>query len=72
MPILEKRTHLSPYVIRRAAYDRLVPQGSDSGYLYWLQRQRNAFERLHPKLKGDEFHRAFDRWLERLTLEDVK
>jgi len=25
MPILEKRAHLSPYVIRRAAYDRLVP-----------------------------------------------
>ena len=72
MPILEKRTHLSPYVIRRAAYDRLVPQGSDSGYLYWLQRQRNAFSRLRPGLKGDEFHRLFDRWLERLTLEDVK
>jgi len=34
--------------------------------------QRNAFARLWPRLKGDEFHRAFDRWLERLTLEDVK
>lgn len=70
--ILEQRTYFPSHIVRRAAYDRLVPQGGDSGYLYWLQRQRNAFERLHPKLKGDEFHWAFDRWLERLTLENVK
>ena len=70
--ILPQRTYLPSHVVRRAAYCRLVPGGPESGYLPWLQRQRNAFERLHPKLKGDEFHRAFDRWLERLTLEDVK
>jgi hypothetical protein len=50
--------------VRRAAYDRLVPQGSDSSYLHWLQRQRNEFARLRPGVKGDEFHRLFDRWLE--------
>lgn len=70
--ILPQRTYLPSHVVRRATYDRLVPQGSDSGYLHWLQRQRNAFSRLWPRLKGDEFHRAFDRWLERLTLENVK
>ena len=47
MPILEKRTHLSPYVIRRAAYDRLVPGGSDSGFLHWMQIKKREFERLH-------------------------
>jgi len=36
------------------------------------ERLCNEFARLWPGLKGDEFHRAFDRWLERLTLEDVK
>ena len=46
--------------------DRLVPQGSDSGYLHWLQRQRNEFQRMRPGVKGDEFHRLFDRWLERM------
>ena len=64
MPILKQRTHLSSDVVRRAAYDRLVPQGSDSGYLHWLQWQRNEFQRLRPGVKGDEFHRLFDRWLE--------
>jgi hypothetical protein len=66
MPILKQRTHLSSDVVRRAAYDRLVPQGSDSGFLHWLQRQRNEFARLRPGVKGDEFHRLFDRWLERM------
>lgn len=66
MPILKQRTHLSSDVVRRAAYDRLVPQGSDSGYLHWLQWQRNEFARLRPGEKGDEFHRLFDRWLEGL------
>lgn len=72
MTIVAQRTYLPSHVVRRAAYDRLVPQGSDSGFLHWLQRQRNEFQRLRPGLKGDEFHRLFDRWLERLTLEDVK
>ena len=66
MPILKQRTHLSSDVVRRAAYDRLVPQGSDSGFLHWLQRQRNEFHRMRPGLKGDEFHRLFDRHLENL------
>ena len=44
MPILKQRTHLSSDVVRRAAYDRLVPQGSDSGYLHWLQQRRNEFQ----------------------------
>ena len=66
MPILKQRTRLSSHVVRRAAYDRLVPQGSDSGYLHWLQRQRNEFARLRPGVKGDEFHRLFDRHLESL------
>jgi len=33
MKIIEQRTYLPSHVVRRAAYDRLVPQGSDSGYL---------------------------------------
>lgn len=66
MKILEQRTHFPSHVVRRAAYDRLVPQGSDSGYLHWLQRQRNEFQRLRPGVKGDEFHRLFDRWLENM------
>ena len=66
MPILKQRTYLSSRVVRRSAYDRLVPQGSDSGYLHWLQRQRNEFQRMRPGLKGDEFHRLFDRHLENL------
>ena len=51
-------------LVRRAAYDRLVLQGSDSGYLHWLQQRRNEFQRMRPGVKGDEFHRLFDRWLE--------
>lgn len=64
MKILEQRTRVPSHVVRRATYDRLVPQGSDSGYLHWLQQQRNEFQRLRPGVKGDEFHRLFDRWLE--------
>ena len=64
MKILEQRTPFPSHVVRRAAYDRLVPQGSDSGYLHWLQRQCNEFQRMRPGLKGDEFHRLFDRRLE--------
>ncbi len=66
MKILEQRTHFPSHVVRRAAYDRLVPQGSDSGYLPWLRRQCNEFRRMRPGLKGDEFHRLFDRHLENL------
>lgn len=64
MPILKQRTNLSSDVVRRAAYDRLVPQGSDSGFLHWLQQRRNEFQRMRPGVKGDGFHRLFDRWLE--------
>lgn len=66
MTIAAQRTYLPSHVVRRAAYDRLVPQGSDSGYLHWLQRQRSEFARLRPGLKGDEFHRMFDSHLERM------
>ena len=66
MKILEQRTHFPSHVVRRAAYDRLVPLGSDSGYLHWLQQQRNEFARMRPGLKGDEFNRLFDRHLENL------
>jgi len=68
MPILKQRTHLSSNVIRRAAYNRLVPQGSDSGYLHWMQVRKNEFERLFPHhaKKGDEVRRALDRWLENM------
>ena len=64
MTIAPKRTYLPSNVIRRATYDRLVPNGSDSGYLHWLQQRRNEFARLRPGVKGEEFHRLFDRWLE--------
>ena len=64
MKVQEKRTHVPSSLVRRAAYDRLVPQGSDSGYLHWLQQRRNEFARLRPGVKGEEFHRLFDRWLE--------
>ena len=65
-PIQARRTYLPSHVVRRATYDRLVPQGSDSGYLHWLQVRKNEFERLFPHhaKKGDEGRRAFDRWLE--------
>ena len=66
MTIVAQRTYLQSHVVRRAAYDRLVPQGSDSGFLHWLQRQRNEFARLRPGVKGDEFHRLFDRHLENM------
>ena len=63
MPIAQ-RTHLPSHIVRRATYNRLIPQGSDSGYLHWLQLKRREFQSLRPGLKGDEFHRLFDRWLE--------
>ena len=66
MTIQKHATEIPPSVNRRATYDRLVPNGSDSGYLHWLQRKRNEFQRLRPGVKGDEFHRLFDRWLERM------
>lgn len=63
-----KRTHLPSSLIRRAAYDRLVPQGSDSGYLHWLQIKQRQFEAAFPqhRKRGDESRRAFDSWLEGL------
>ena len=66
MKILEQRTHFPSHVVRRAAYDRLVPNGSDSGYLHWLQMRKNEFHKTHPGVKGDEFHRRFDRHLENM------
>ena len=45
----EKRTHLPPHVIRRAAYDRLVPQGSDSGFMHWMQIKKREFEATFPQ-----------------------
>ena len=68
MPILTKRTYLEPSVIRRAAYNRLVPNGSDSGFLHWMQIKKREFERLHPQhvKRSDESRMAFDRWLEGL------
>lgn len=68
MPIQEKRTYLPPNVIRRAAYNRLVPNGSDSGYLHWVSIKKREFERLHPARakSSDENRMAFDQWLERL------
>lgn len=67
-PILVKRTYLSPYVIRRAAYNRLVPGGSDSGFLHWVQIKRREFEALYPHRtkRSDENRMAFDRWIEGL------
>lgn len=68
MPLQEKRTHLPPHVIRRAAYDRLVPQGSDSGFLSWMQIKKREFEAKFPqhRKRSDESRMAFDRWLEGL------
>ena len=66
MTIQKHATEIPSSVNRRATYDRLVPNGSDSGYLHWLQARRNEFQRLRPGVKGDEFHRLFDRHLENL------
>lgn len=68
MPLQEKRTHLPPNVIRRAAYDRLVPQGSDSGFMHWMQIKKREFEAKFPqhRKRSDESRMAFDRWLEGL------
>lgn len=69
MPILTKRTYLDPSLLRRATYDRLVPGGSDSGFLHWVAIKKREFERTHPEYKkrGEEGRLAFDAWLERLT-----
>jgi hypothetical protein len=66
--ILEARTHFPSHIVRRAAYDRLVPNGSDSGFLHWMQIKKREFERLHPQhvKRSDESRMAFDRWLEML------
>ena len=68
MKILEQRTHFPSHVVSRAAYDRLVPGGSDSGFLHWMQIKKREFERLHPgrTKRSDENRMAFDRWLESL------
>ncbi len=66
MPILKRRTTLSPYVIRRAAYDRIVPSGSDSGFLHWMSVQTREFAKRNPHLKGETFQSALDCWLENL------
>ena len=66
MPIMTKRTYLDPSLLRRATYDRLVPGGSDSGFLHWMGVQTRAFARLNPHLKGETFQRALDCWLENL------
>ena len=64
MTIQKHATEIPSSVNRRATYDRLVPNGSDSGYLHWLQMRKNEFHKTHPGVKGDEFHRLFDRNLE--------
>jgi hypothetical protein len=52
--------------VRRTAVFRLFPGCTEVQYQMHLQRLRNEFARLRPGLKGDEFHRLFDRWLEGL------
>ena len=66
MTIQKHATEIPSSVNRRATYDRLVPNGSDSGYLHWLQMRKNEFQRMRPGVKGDEFHRLFDRHLENM------
>lgn len=66
MTIQKHATEIPSSVNRRATYDRLVPNGSDSGYLHWLQMRKNEFHRTHTGVKGDEFHRLFDRHLENM------
>ena len=68
MTVQEKRTYFQSHIVRRAAYDRLVPNGSDSGYLHWLHIKRKEFETANPHRvkRSSENRRAFDRWLERL------
>ena len=66
MTIQKRATEIPSSVNRRATYDRLVPNGSDSGYLHWLQMRKNEFQRMRPGVKGDEFHRLFDRHLENM------
>lgn len=68
MSITAKITRLPSHLVRRAAYDRLVPGGSDSGFLRWMQIKRREFERLFPQhiKRSDESRMAFDRWIEGL------
>ena len=66
MTIQKHATEIPSSVNRRATYDRLVPNGSDSGYLHWLQIRKNELHKTHPGAKGDEFHRLFDRHLENM------
>lgn len=68
MKILEQRTHFPSHVVRRATYNRLVPGGSDSGFLHWVQIKRREFEALYPHRtkRSDENRMAFDRWIEGL------
>ena len=68
MTIQKHATDIPSSVNRRATYDRLVPNGSDSGYLHWLQIKQRQFEAAFPqhRKRGDESRRAFDSWLERL------
>lgn len=68
MKIIAHRTRIPSDILRRAAYDRLVPGGSDSGFLHWMQIKKREFERLHPgrTKRSDENRMAFDRWLESL------
>lgn len=68
MTIQKHATDIPSSVNRRATYDRLVPNGSDSGFLHWMQIKKREFERLHPgrTKRSDENRRAFDQWLERL------
>ena len=69
MTIQKHATEIPSSVNRRATYDRLVPNGSDSGYLHWLHIKRQEFETANPHRvkRSSENRRAFDRWLERLT-----
>jgi len=45
------------YELMREANDILMARN---------ERLRNEFARLNPGLKDDEFHRGFDRWLEKM------
>ena len=63
-PIQAHPTRLPSEIVRRTAVFRLFPGCTEVQYQMHLQRLRNEFARLRPGLKGDEFHRLFDRWLE--------
>ena len=71
--IKAQRTYLPSRVVRRAAYDRLAA-GTHLTFSEWIAVMKGRFEAAHPehRKQGDPSRHAFDRWLERLTLEDVK